>query len=300
MKRLIKISLLPILILILNTSYFGNTNLSKIESFSGIKLDIICQDYMPGEVMLVKTKKEEQLRNVQISFLGKVFQMAENDNAEELISFVGIDLGLNSGFYDLKISFKNRQDEIEYIQKRIFIEEKQFPVKKLWVEERYVIPPEKEKERIQREHKKLKALYKKYTLEWLGEGKFVVPTEGKIFYNFGQRRILNNKPRSQHSGVDISAPTGTLVRASNSGKVVMADDLYFSGNTVIIDHGLGVFSLYCHLSEILVKKGEPVKKSDIIGKIGATGRVTGPHLHWGFKVSGSRVDPFSLVNLEDL
>ncbi len=300
MNQLKKISILLLLILILNASYFGDANFTKIESFSGIELDFICRDYKPGGVMMVKIKKEEQVRNVQIAFSGKVFQMAENDNTDELISFIGMDLGLDPGFYDIKISFQNRKDEIEYIQKRIFIEEKQFPVKKLWVEEKYVTPPEKARERIQREYKKLKALYKKYTPEWFGEGRFLVPTEGKIFYNFGQRRILNNKPRSQHSGVDISAPTGTLVRASNSGKIVVADDLYFSGNTVIIDHGLGVFSLYCHLLEILVKKGVPVKKSDIIGKIGATGRVTGPHLHWGFKVSGSRVDPFSLVNLEDL
>jgi murein DD-endopeptidase MepM/ murein hydrolase activator NlpD len=97
--------------------------------------------------------------------------------------------------------------------------------------------------------------------------------------------------------VDISAPTGTPVWASNSGEVALRSDLYFSGKTVIIDHGLGLFSLYCHFSKIKVKRGQVVRKGDIIGEIGATGRVTGPHLHWGVKILGDRVDPFSLLSL---
>jgi len=95
--------------------------------------------------------------------------------------------------------------------------------------------------------------------------------------------------------LDIAAPAGTPVRASNSGQVVLADNLYFSGKTVIINHGLGVFTVYCHFSKIRIKRGEQVKKGEVIGDIGATGRVTGPHLHWGVKIFGSRVDPLALL-----
>jgi murein DD-endopeptidase MepM/ murein hydrolase activator NlpD len=170
-------------------------------------------------------------------------------------------------------------------------------VKRLWVKEEYVTPPSTVLERIRRESELLRSVYKKFTQTWLGEDSFIMPTEGKVFDNFGERRIYNNKPRSSHAGVDISAPTGTPVWASNSGEVALASDLYFSGKTVIIDHGLGLFSLYCHFSKIKVKRGQVVRKGDIIGEIGATGRVTGPHLHWGVKILGDRVDPFSLLSL---
>jgi murein DD-endopeptidase MepM/ murein hydrolase activator NlpD len=140
-------------------------------------------------------------------------------------------------------------------------------------------------------------IYDIFTFQWHGEGPFIIPCDGEAYDNFGERRIFNNEPRSPHSGVDISSPQGAPVRASNSGRVVLAKNLYYAGNTVIIDHGLGVFTSYLHFSKILAKKGEMVRKGDIIGEIGATGRVTGPHLHWGVKVSGSRVDPLSLLHM---
>jgi murein DD-endopeptidase MepM/ murein hydrolase activator NlpD len=98
--------------------------------------------------------------------------------------------------------------------------------------------------------------------------------------------------------VDISSPSGTPVGASNSGRVLLADDLYYAGNTVVIDHGLGVVSFYCHFSKILVTKGDRVEKGTSIGEVGATGRVTGPHLHWSVRIRGSRVDPLSLLSFD--
>jgi murein DD-endopeptidase MepM/ murein hydrolase activator NlpD len=104
-------------------------------------------------------------------------------------------------------------------------------------------------------------------------------------------------PRSTHSGVDIAAPYGSPVRASNSGRVVLAKDLYFSGKTVIIDHGLGLFTFYCHFSRLEVGRGDMVKKGTVIALAGSTGRSTGPHLHWGVKLQGRRVDPAALLGL---
>ena len=112
---------------------------------------------------------------------------------------------------------------------------------------------------------------------------------------FGTRSILNGQPRSPHSGADFRSAAGTPIKAPNAGRVVLAGDRYFTGNTVIIDHGLGLFSLFAHLSEVSVKEGDSVQSGEVVGKVGATGRVTGPHLHWSVRLSGARVDPLSLL-----
>jgi len=131
---------------------------------------------------------------------------------------------------------------------------------------------------------------------WRGNFQFPLAgiTQGT---NFGKRRVLNGQARPPHTGADFPAVTGTPVHATQSGRVALAEELFFSGNTVILDHGLGVYSLYGHLSAIGVESGESVKAGEIIGKVGATGRVTGPHLHWGVTVNKARVNPAQLVGL---
>ncbi len=113
--------------------------------------------------------------------------------------------------------------------------------------------------------------------------------------NFGLRSVFNGQPRSPHAGVDFAAPTGTSVRAPGAVRVVIADDLFFTGNTVVIDHGFGLFSFLAHLSAIDVARDEVVARGAPVGMVGATGRVTGPHLHWSVRLNGARVDPLSLV-----
>ena len=115
--------------------------------------------------------------------------------------------------------------------------------------------------------------------------------------NFGHRRVFNGQARDPHSGADLRASTGTPIHAANRGRVVLAKDLFFSGNAVFIDHGLGVYSVYLHLSEIRVVPGQMLEKGELLGLAGATGRVTGPHLHWGVRVQNARIDPFSLLRL---
>jgi len=115
--------------------------------------------------------------------------------------------------------------------------------------------------------------------------------------NFGHRRVFNDQPRAPHSGADLTAATGTEILASNAGKVVLTGDFFFNGRAVFIDHGMGVLTMYLHLSEITVSTGQMLRKGQVIGLAGATGRVTGPHLHWGARVGGARVDPFSLPGI---
>lgn len=112
---------------------------------------------------------------------------------------------------------------------------------------------------------------------------------------FGTRSIFNGKPRNAHGGADFLSPSGTIVHAPNAGRIVVARSLYYSGNTVIIDHGLGVFSMLAHLSRIDVKEGDLIIANQTLGLVGATGRVTGPHLHWAVRAGNARVDPLSLL-----
>jgi murein DD-endopeptidase MepM/ murein hydrolase activator NlpD len=114
---------------------------------------------------------------------------------------------------------------------------------------------------------------------------------------FGTRSVFNGEARSPHGGTDFLSPAGTPVRAPNSGRVVAARELYFAGRTVMIDHGAGVFSQLAHLSRIDVREGESVRPGQVVGQVGATGRVTGAHLHWAVRVAGARVDALSLLAL---
>lgn len=152
--------------------------------------------------------------------------------------------------------------------------------------------------RATREAERLGRIYARVTPERLWTGGFRLPLEGtQPSDNFGRKRLLNGKPRSPHAGVDFSAPPGTSVRAPQRGRVALASALFFSGRTVVLDHGLGLFSFYGHLSALDVKEGEMVEAGDPLGRVGATGRATGPHLHWGLRLNGARVDPLDLVGL---
>jgi murein DD-endopeptidase MepM/ murein hydrolase activator NlpD len=124
---------------------------------------------------------------------------------------------------------------------------------------------------------------------------FLLPVQGRITTKFGTGRVLNGKPRAPHSGVDIAGRKGTPVKAANSGKVLLADDFYLSGKTVVVDHGWGVSTIYAHLDRIDVREGQDVERGQVLGTVGSTGRATGPHLHLGAFIRGAKVDPLQLV-----
>ena len=158
-----------------------------------------------------------------------------------------------------------------------------------------VSPPQAEIDRIREESKRQRALYDSYSGVIRFKEGFDMPLEGTITSLFGHRRFFNGQPRSPHSGLDIAAKQGTPILAPTSGEIVLADELYFNGKTVFIDHGQGLVTMYCHMSEILVVNGTTVRQGDQIGLVGSTGRATGPHLHWSVSLNGFRVDPYILI-----
>jgi murein DD-endopeptidase MepM/ murein hydrolase activator NlpD len=163
---------------------------------------------------------------------------------------------------------------------------------------RFVDLSPKDQQRAAKEAARLAAVFKAVTAERLWGGPFRLPIDGvEPSSSFGRRRILNGQPRSPHTGVDLGAPTGTPVHAMQRGRVVLNEDLFFSGRTIVLDHGLGVFSLYGHLSESRVRPRQVVDAGEVIGLVGATGRVTAPHLHWAVRLGDARVDGLDLVRL---
>ncbi|CEG56319.1 M23 family metallopeptidase [Legionella fallonii] len=163
-----------------------------------------------------------------------------------------------------------------------------------------VDPQQADKVRIDKETKRLAEIYSSYTDTNPFQQQFKAPLRGPISSLFGLKRVYNKEPRDPHSGLDIAAKQGDPIYAVSQGKVVETGDYFFTGNTVIIDHGMGVFSLYAHLSKIDVKPGDSIQQGQEIGLVGMTGRVTGPHLHWTMIVNQTLVEPLLFVPVRNI
>lgn len=205
---------------------------------------------------------------------------------------IGVDLFTEPGVYPLEIRMNGRK-----IKHMLKVVKKDYGVQRLTLPKDMVeLSPENEA-RVEQEARKLRAIWPIET-DRLWEGNFINPCEGPVRSQFGLRRIINNEPKNPHSGVDIKAEEGTEVKAPNSGVVTLVDEQFYSGQTVILDHGQGLYTMFFHLSKIIVSQGQHVKKGDVIGLVGSTGRSTGAHLHWGVRLQGARVDPLELINLK--
>ncbi len=181
-------------------------------------------------------------------------------------------------------------------QRTLSVARRQFRIQRIdGLPEAMVTPPPEVLERIRRDNERTRAARAVVSSEPHFRAGWRWPATGPITGVFGSQRILNGKPRSVHYGVDVAAPKGSDIRAAAAGTVSLADDLYFSGNTVFIDHGLGVNTSYLHLDSIAVQEGQFVQAGEKIGTLGATGRATGPHLHWGLNWFEVRLDPALIV-----
>ena len=211
-------------------------------------------------------------------------------------TILGIDLETDSGRYPAEVAFLYTDGRVQTRTATVEVRSQSFPTTELDVAPGYVQLSPENQERAARESREIGAVYAALTPTAYWSEAFSVPIPGAVDgRNFGHRRVFNGEPRAPHSGADLTAAMGTEIRASNTGRVVLAKDFFFNGNAVFIDHGLGVYTMYLHLSEILVQVGDFVERGQVVGLAGDTGRVTGPHLHWGARILDARVDPFSLL-----
>lgn len=198
----------------------------------------------------------------------------------------------------LELEFRFGDGSVHRQTVEIDVAARQWDQTSLRVAPQYSSPPPEVEERIARERRMFREVLDQASSEWLLDGPFVSPRPYDVTAEFGQRRVFNGETQSRHTGLDLRGQVGAPVRAAGRGRVVLAGDFYFSGNGIFLDHGLGVYTGYFHLSEILVSEGDVVEKEALIGRAGATGRVTGPHLHWSLWVDGTGLDAGSLLDLE--
>jgi len=269
----------------------------SLATASGVTVEMAADALEPGQPILFVLKSRDTI-GVILHFLGQTAVMRPLPApAAEPIAFLAVDLDAKPGVYPLEMQVERKDGTLENFRREFEVRARKFPSTRLRVKQEFVTPPRSEQERIRRESEILALVFSLITPEWLGDGVFMAPHPVKPWPNFGQRRVTNNVLSSVHGGVDLPVPYGEPIRAANRGRVVLASPLYLSGLTVVIDHGLGVFSFYCHLSKLTVKRGDIVEKGAVIGACGSTGRSTGPHLHWSMRVGDGRVDPYAMIGL---
>ena len=215
---------------------------------------------------------------------------------EKYAGLLGLDMQDQPGQHELEVQvqYPNRTERHKVT---VLLMKEDFKVQHLKLPKNMVDLDKKTLARVKHESKVLHRSFESLLPNPLWNSEFIEPVKGRISGRFGSRRIINGKPKRPHSGEDIAAPKGTTVVAMNRGIVRLTMDHFFTGKGVILDHGLGLFSMYFHLSAVDVKQGQMVEKGEPIGKVGATGRATGPHLHWGIRLNGSRIDPYSLLKI---
>ncbi|MBI5026036.1 MAG: M23 family metallopeptidase, partial [Nitrospirae bacterium] len=228
-----------------------------------------------GDVILIRAASSDG-RTPEGSFLDKELHFFKT-GAGDFIALAGVDMRTTPGEYCLTLSQSKK-----IFERNIKIVSGSFETQKLSLPKKMVdLDPETLK-RAEAELSRLIQLWPAVN-ERLWDGRFIMPLQGAIISPFGARRIINGQEKSPHSGIDIKAKEGDPVIAPNSGRVAIIDDQFFGGKTLVLDHGYGIYSMFFHLSKITLSPGQTVKKGDIIGLAGATGRATGPHLHWGVR-----------------
>jgi murein DD-endopeptidase MepM/ murein hydrolase activator NlpD len=290
------------LLLALTLGLLGLGNLPPVSDVSDTIADRIevtarSRSVQPGELVVLTIAPSSRADHVRVRAFDREmpsFAAPAAGGGQDWQALIGIDLDLKPGRYPVAIDADHGRLRTTY---ELIVAPKRFPTRRLTVNESFVNPPPSERERIEREAKLLEGVWTSPAAERLWAGPFVRPVAEPANSRFGTRSIFNGVPRNPHGGADFLSPAGTPIHSPNAGRVAVARGLYFSGNTVVIDHGLGLFSMLAHMSAIDVHEGDTVTAGQILGRVGATGRVTGPHLHWAVRAGGARVDPIALLAL---
>lgn len=259
-----------------------------------VTVSVNARAMQPGEVVRLDIRSTRPVTALTVQTFDRTIAVARVAERRWL-ALIGIDLDVAAGEYPVTIAVAyedgTRTDQVQSLA----VEPKGFPTRQLRVAPKFVNPPAGVQPRIERERRLLGELFRAIGPEPRWTGSFVRPIEVSVVSGFGVRSVYNGEARAPHNGADFASPAGTPVLAPGGGRVVLAEPLYFTGRTVMIDHGLGLVSLLAHLSRIDVRRGTDVVAGSSVGLVGATGRATGPHLHWTVRLQGARVDPLSVI-----
>ncbi|EPR37526.1 Peptidase M23 [Desulfovibrio sp. X2] len=250
-----------------------------------------------GEPFLVSLVSRAPLEAVHVRWLGEEVPLDVRQARDGWLgeALLGTDVGKDTaGVQSIEVSGVEGTKAFS-LRAQVSVVERDYPVEALTLPKKMVSPPSSVMARIEREHEAVHEALATMTRSRLWSLPLVRPVPGSTGSVYGLRRVLNGKPRSPHRGVDFHAPQGQSVDAVAAGRVVLVGEHYFAGRSVYVDHGEGVVSMYFHLSKVLVREGEVVDRGQAVGLVGATGRVTGPHLHFGLCLQGRCVDPLPLM-----
>lgn len=272
--------------------------------FAGLPLSAHCEIVLDapdrvarGDAFLVRVSADRDEKGFIFSWRGKTYSVnadkESGTHASQAQILLPVPLDEKASGMRLQVM---AQGEKLFRDKHISFFDRKRPVQKLTVDKKYVTPPPEQLRRIRSDREKVRKALAGPSSGRLWETPFLKPVPGTVSSLFGMKRVFNGEPRSVHKGLDLRGPEGTPIHAAADGEVVLVDDLYYSGKTVYLNHGDGVFSAYMHMSEPKVSIGQTVHRGDVIGLVGATGRVTGPHLHLSFIVQGEPVDPQPLIS----
>ncbi len=265
---------------------------ADVNAWSKVSIAAASRAIAPGELVVLTITTAAPASSVRVTGLNRDFPaIRQTPNTWRVL--VGLDLDVKMGPHTLTV--ETAPEPAERTVWRFVVAPKTFATRRLSVDPAFVNPPVQAQARIQAEAERLRKVYASPAGEALWTGPFVRPVTAAANSAFGTRSVFNGQSRNPHSGADFASPAGTPIRAPNAGRVVIAGELYFTGHTVVIDHGLGLFSLFAHLRSLDVREGDMVVTGQFVGNVGATGRVTGPHLHWSVRIGGARVDPMSLL-----
>lgn len=261
-----------------------------IVSLLVIYCSLFAYEISPGQMLAISIQNLDTTKPVK--FLGKkIIPFDSPANKTSSLLFLAIDYKAKVGDYNLTY-FQGTKKVVQ----NITIIPKKYKEEILHVDPKKVHPPKKYQNQIYKEYKQAIQIYTTNTKKVYWKKPFIFPLHSVITSDFGNARVYNGSLKGYHSGTDFKAKMATPIRASNDGIVVLAQKRYYAGGSVIIDHGYGVYSCYYHLSKIKVKVGEKVSQGHIVGLSGQSGRVTGPHLHFGIRVANTNVDPIEFLD----
>jgi murein DD-endopeptidase MepM/ murein hydrolase activator NlpD len=258
---------------------------------SAIEVAVSPQEVFPGDAFAIKVTEMEFSKLPPASCLGKKYHFSPC-GVRCLIAVGAVEIKTNPGVYPVNVRAGGKIKRVD-----IVVRPRSFPTMELTMPEEEIFLSPENLARVKKEERRLRSVFQKVHHR-IWEGNFLLPLNNEISSQYGTKRIFNKKRISTHRGIDIKGKEGEEVRASNHGRVILAGGLFFGGNTVILDHGLGIYSLYMHLSKVRAIPGEMVSKGDVVGLVGSSGRSSGPHLHFGIKIMNTSVNPLSLVGLD--